>query len=100
MLGDVLLQQPITVLADLVDWTKVKLVKVTLVSETDVEDTEDLIFKQGSTSPLVWKLPYKDKHKKRSYSYRAQYFPTSGAPKDIHVTTITDESVVLPETAG
>jgi hypothetical protein len=100
MLGDVQLEQPITVLADLVDWTKVKLVKVTMVSETDVEDTEDLIFKQASPTPLTWRLPYKDKNKKRAYSYRAQYFPISGSPKDVVGTTTTEESVVLPETAG
>jgi hypothetical protein len=76
------------------------LVKVTLHhTEPGLDDTEDLVFKQSVTGPLTWKMPFKDKTQK-SYSWRAEYFKADGSHKGTGADSVTDETLVLPATAG
>lgn len=96
MVGDVVLQQPITVMADLVDWATTKLVKISLHHvEEKIDETEDLVFKDGSPSTLVWPMPFKDKTKK-AYSWKATYFKADGSNASVEGKDVTDETVVLP----
>ncbi|MGN6220985.1 MAG: hypothetical protein ACTHNQ_15910 [Microbacterium sp.] len=100
MLGDVLLEQPITVMADLVDWTAARLVKVSLHhTEAGADDTEDLVFKPTGETSLVWKMPYKDKAKK-TYSYTATYFLPDGTSASVTKDGVGDETLVLPGKAS
>ncbi|HSX68689.1 hypothetical protein [Nocardioides sp.] len=99
MVGDVVLFQPISVMADLVDWAVTKLVKVTLHHvEEKLDETEDLVFKDGTPTPLAWQMPFKDKTKK-AYSWKATYFKADGSNASIEGTDVTDETLVLPAQA-
>jgi len=100
MIGDVLLQQPITVMSDLVDWTAARLVKVSLRhTEPGADDTEDLVFKPAGPTTLAWQMPYKDKAKK-TYSYAATYFLADGTSVTVTKDDVGDETLVLPEKAS
>lgn len=99
MLGDVLLTQPVEVMADLVDFTAVKLVKVTLHYKDEangIDETQDMVFKKDAAGAQKWAFPYKDKTRK-AYSYSAAYFFADGSNKKIDPTTTTEETLVLPE---
>lgn len=98
MVGDVQMTQPIEVMSDLIDFDVYKLVKVTLRyvdAANGIDETDDLVFKAGSDSTLTWEYPYKDKTKK-SYQYKAVYFPAAGKPLTVTVTDTTEETIVLP----
>lgn len=99
MVGDVMLHQPISVMADLVDWVATKLVKVTLRHvEERLDETEDLVFKEGSPSPLAWEMPFRDKTRK-TYSWKATYFKADGSSASVEGADVTDETLVLPAQA-
>jgi hypothetical protein len=98
--GDVILTQEIGVMPDLIDFSAVKLVKVTLHYEDEVagiNETDDLVFKADGAGSLPWRFPYKDKTKK-AYEWEASYFMADGSVKKIPPTTTTEETLVLPET--
>lgn len=100
MLGDVQLTQPIVVMADLIDFTTTKLVKVTLhYAHGDIDETGDLVFKSSVPGPLTWSFPYSDKTQK-SYSWKATYFLANGTSATITTDATTEETIVLPATAG
>ncbi|MBO9522994.1 MAG: hypothetical protein J7518_15790 [Nocardioidaceae bacterium] len=96
MVGDVVLTQPIAVMADLVDFATTKLVKVSLHHVEDkLDETEDLVFKDGAPTTGVWAMPFKDKTKK-SYSWKATYFKADGSNATVEGHDVTDETLVLP----
>jgi hypothetical protein len=100
IVGDVLLEQPIEVRPDLVDWTAAKLVKVSLHhEEPGLSETEDFVFKESAAETEVWKMPHKAPTNK-AYSWKAQYFKADGSSKTIGAEDVTDETLVLPATAG
>lgn len=89
----------VQVLPDLLDFTKVKLVKISLKYEdadNGISVQKDVIFHQApSNQPAVWDVPLKDKTK-REYHWRAQFFLVSGG------STSTDwvassEPTLIPE---
>ena len=100
MVGDVQLTQRIDVMADLIDFTVYKLVKVSLhhtEPDAPLDASQDLVFKAGAPTTLGWDMPYADKTRK-SYDYTVSYFGAAGAPGKLTVTGATDTTVVLPAT--
>ena len=98
MLGDVVLHQEIQVMPDLIDFSAVRLVKVTLhyKDEHGIDETSDLVFKTDAGT-LTWTFPYKDKTK-MAYEWTASYFMADGSVRKIPPTTTTEETLVLPGT--
>lgn len=100
MLGDVLLTQPVQVMADLIDFATVKLVKVALRYKDEangIDESGDLVFKKEAAGPQTWNFPYKDKAKK-SFEWSAAYFMADGSSAKIAPSTTTEETLVLPAT--
>jgi len=48
---------------------------------------------------LTWSFPYSDKTQK-SYSWKATYFLANGTSATITTDATTEETIVLPATAG
>ncbi|MDR4467759.1 MAG: hypothetical protein MRJ68_05565 [Nitrospira sp.] len=99
MLGDVMLEQPISVMPDLIDFNRVKMAKVTLHykdEEKGIDETGDLVFKKDTTQTLVWIFPYKNKNK-LSYDWSASYFMADNSVKKTGPTSTTEKTLVLPE---
>lgn len=95
LVGDV--PRAIDVLPDLVDWTKAKLVKVSLHYVDDahtIDESRDIVFKSGQPQ-AVWTHAFKDKTKPL-YDYRVTYFLTSGGTKSLESTS-SELSLVVPE---
>ncbi|MFT3886764.1 MAG: hypothetical protein QM713_01180 [Arachnia sp.] len=100
MVGDVQLMQHVDVMADLVDFTQVKLVKVSLrTTEPDVDKSQDLVFKDPAVTSLSWDYPYVDESKK-ALDYTVTYFAANGTSTSTTVTGSTDSTIVLPPSAG
>jgi len=99
MLGDVLLSRDVTVMADLIDFAAVKLVKVSLhyVDEANgLDQADDLVFKKAEPGPKNWAQSYKDK-KKLGYQWSAQYFFADGKTAKTPLQDTVEETIVLPE---
>ena len=100
MVGDVQLTQAVTVMADLVDFAATRLVKVSLRHVEDgIDESGDLVFKATVPGPLTWQYPYKDRTR-RGVSYTATYFLTDGTSATVSVDATTEQTIVLPATAG
>lgn len=98
MLGDVALEQEIMVLADMVPFPTVKLVRVSLNyidTENDIDETGDIIFRDGSIAPQTWNFTFEDKTR-REYTWTATYFMTDGSSKTTGKVTTKNETIVLP----
>ncbi|HLJ27861.1 MAG TPA: hypothetical protein VKY85_14210 [Candidatus Angelobacter sp.] len=83
---------------DLLDFTKLKLVKVALHyvdADHDMNSTKDFIITKATSNAPVWTLRLQDKTK-RSYDYRASFFMLDGTSKSIGPIT-TDEPILLLE---
>lgn len=98
MLGDVQLEQSVDVLADLVDFDLVKLVKVTLSyrdEQSGIENTGNLVFKKGAPTTSSWIYPFKDKTKKK-FTWSASYFKADGSVANAAPVETGDTTLVLP----
>ncbi|MEA2449510.1 MAG: hypothetical protein QOG63_1442 [Thermoleophilaceae bacterium] len=93
----------VEVLADLIDFAQVKLVKVTLHyvdAENHVDQSHDIVFKNGAATTGAWDFDLKEKTHK-SYSWTAQFFMASGgAPLTVGPTTTSEGTVVLQAPAA
>ena len=88
----------VTVQPDLVDFTRVKLVKVALHYADpghDVDSTKDFVITKNTTAAPVWTVRLQDKSKK-SYDYRASFFLLDGTSKSIGPIT-SNEPILLLE---
>jgi hypothetical protein len=86
----------VEVLADLLDFSVIRLAKVSLRYEdaaNSVSKQADNVFKQGSNTSFRWSVELKDK-KKREYKWRAEYFLTNGR-KSTDWTTTSEPTLVL-----
>lgn len=101
MIGDTPpLTRTVEVMADLIDFTKVRLVKVTLrYSAGDLDTTTDLVFKATAPGPLSWTFQLADAAHP-AYSYTATYFNADGTRGTLTVESTTEATIVLPETAS
>ncbi len=88
----------IQVIPDLIDFTKVKLVKVSLHytdPTNEVDESKDCIFKPGTTvPPFVWNVNLKDKQKS-DYTWQASYFLNDGSIQKTDEVTTDDQTIVL-----
>lgn len=87
----------VDVLADLVDFTKVKLAKVVLQYddvENDVHMPGSNVFKSGSPTTWRWSVDIKDKNK-RTYSWSATYYMVDGTHREVGPNTSGDLTLVL-----
>lgn len=88
----------VTVQPDLVDFTKVKLVKVALHYADpahEIDSTKDFIITKNTSTAPVWTLRLQDKTKK-GYEYRASFFLLDGTSKSVGPIT-TSEPILLLE---
>ena len=70
----------VEVLADLLDFSQVRLAKVSLKYEDPanaISKQADNVFKQGGNTSFKWSVELKDK-KKRNYKWRVEYFLANG----------------------
>lgn len=98
IVGDVVANYlTVNILADLLDFTQIKLARVTL-HYTDpanaVDTQEDFVFTPASMADTSWKIAIKDKTK-TGYVYSAAYYMMDGTERDVPVTAMTTATVVL-----
>ncbi|MFT3861566.1 hypothetical protein [Micropruina sp.] len=100
MVGDVQLMQKVDVMADLIDFTAVRLVKVTLrTTEPGVTAATDLVFKSGGLTTQSWEYPYEDAGQ-RKLDYTIMYFAADGTSASKTVTGSVETTIVLPPNAN
>jgi hypothetical protein len=84
-------------MSDLIEWTAVRLVKVTIHyadPANGVDETEDFVFTSAKPSAPPWKLGIKDKTK-TSYDYTATYYLPDGSHRAQTVKNAADETIIL-----
>ncbi len=87
----------VTLQPDLLDFTKLKLVKVNLHYADpahDVDTTKDFILTKNTTTAPVWTVRLQDKAKK-GYTYRASFFLLDGTSKSVGPVTTSDSILLL-----
>ncbi len=87
----------VSVMPDLLDWDKLKLVKVTMRYKDQanaIDESDDLVFKKSETAGKEWILDIADRAKKE-YEWEATYFLADGTQKKGAVTKSTDETLLL-----
>jgi hypothetical protein len=87
----------VTLQPDLLDFTKLKLVKVDLHYADPahgVETTKDFILTKNTSTPPVWTVRLQDKGKK-SYDYRASFFLLDGTSKSVGPIATSDSILLL-----
>jgi hypothetical protein len=92
--GDII---EVTIVPDLLDWTKIKLAKVSLHYKdagNNIDERKDFIFSPQKKDMQTWKIEQKDKTKNQ-YTYQVVYFPTSGSQKTVGPTTTPDPTIIL-----
>jgi hypothetical protein len=93
--GEDVLQLNIELIADLLDWEKLKLVMVKLSYEdrlNGINETDSIRLVEG-TSPDPWSVNIKDRTK-TEYGVKAQFFLKDGSKKEAAFSS-TDEALVL-----
>lgn len=102
--GNTLLLGPevleVQLVPDLIDWTRVKLVTVTLSYEdtaNQIAHNDTFTFRKDA-APVTWTVGIKDKSR-RGYKVSAKYFLDGGARKEVGPTDSTDEVLVLEQPA-
>ncbi|HEY6351075.1 MAG TPA: hypothetical protein VI636_16855 [Candidatus Angelobacter sp.] len=86
----------VSVAPDLLDFSKLKLVKVTLHytdAGHDIDSTKDFLLKANSSAP-TWTLRLQDKSK-RSYEYRVTFFFQDGTSRSIGPITSSEPMLLL-----
>ncbi|MEO5852253.1 MAG: hypothetical protein ABIQ15_07045 [Nocardioides sp.] len=86
----------VDVVPDLLDWTQVKLVNVSLKYDddgADVHEAEELLFRQGDTTKS-WRIPIADEAK-TGYTAFITYFLIAGDRREVGPTDETKLSVFL-----
>jgi hypothetical protein len=83
---------------DLLDWTRLRLVRVALsYSDTDhaISAAKDFIFSPTKTVQQTWRVELKDKDRDQ-FSYTITYFATNGTQKTVKSDgTVDDRTLIL-----
>jgi hypothetical protein len=90
----------VQIVADLIDWTQVRLVRVGLTYsdvDNDIAQSKDLIFSPASKANTSWKIELKDKLHDQ-FTYQVTYYLTSGLQKTVGPTTTRDRALILDHT--
>ncbi len=88
----------VDVLPDLIDFTKVKLCKVSLHYADPVnaiDARKDVVYRASLVEPAKWKVELKDKTK-TDYEWKADFFLTDGTQKHTELKKTTEQTL-LPE---
>jgi hypothetical protein len=87
---------PVTITPDLIDFTKVALVRVALRYGSDpaTQQEKDLILR-GGTSP-TWTIELPDRNSPRTYTMSATYYLKDGTSRQLPETTTDDLDLVMP----
>jgi hypothetical protein len=101
---DTILLPPVTeaflevqVVTELVDWTQVRLVRVSLSyadPENDVAESDDFIFSPTNTANTAWKIPIRNKQLDE-FTYHITYYLATGLQKTVGPATTRDKAVIL-----
>lgn len=86
---------------DLLDWSQVRLVRVSLSYSDPVNDVthaKDFVFSANNKASANWKVPIKDKQK-TEYSYSISYFLMGGLKKDVPTTKHRERTLILDHMA-
>ena len=84
------------VVPDLLDFTQIKLVQVSLSyadEPNDIAAHKDMILKAGAAS-TPWTVDLKNKTK-TDYSWSAKFFLNDGTHRDVPATKTSDNSLIL-----
>jgi hypothetical protein len=96
-LGDIIADRlVVSVVPDLIDFTKVRLVNVSLryVDEAHgIDERQDLLFKQGDAAK-TWTVDLQDRAK-RDYKWSTRFFMADGSRKDVVDQDGAGETVIL-----
>jgi len=87
----------IQIVPDLLDFTVIKLAKVSLHyedPENNINEKEDMLFKPGADASKTWRVEIKDKSEKE-YKWKASYFMTDGSDKKTVEVMTDEESLIL-----
>lgn len=85
----------VSLVPDLLDWAKLKLVNVSLRYDGSTPPkTDDFLFRAADTSPKAWSV-FLPKDATAKYSYTATYFLLDGTRKIDKKDNVTDESIFL-----
>lgn len=85
----------VRVVPDLLDWTKLKLVNVSLrYDHSDPPKTDDFLFRSADSTAKAWTVML-PKDAPATYSYTATYFLTDGSRKTDKKDDVKDESLFL-----
>ncbi|GAA5209501.1 hypothetical protein [Microbacterium kyungheense] len=96
MVGDVVSRKiALTVVPDLVDWTRVRLVQVALRHGPEAGgEAKDLIFSPQNPAAATWEVPLQD-GEDAAYRWSATYFLADGTQQSTPMTASTAPSLVL-----
>lgn len=86
----------VTIVPDLLDFSKIKLVKTSLHYQdvvNSIDERKDFIMKQGSQM-TTWSVKLKDKAK-NSYTWQATYFMGDGSKRNTAETPTSDLTLIL-----
>jgi hypothetical protein len=101
---DTILLPPVTeailevqVVTELVDWTQVRLARVSL-SYADpvnrVAESDDFIFSPSNKANVAWKVPIKNKQLDE-FTYQITYYLATGLQKTVGPETTRDKALIL-----
>lgn len=92
--GDIL---EFTIIPDLVDWTAIKLAKVSLHYEdadNGISERKDFVFSPQKTDTQIWKVKQKNQSLDQM-TYQVVYYTADNAQKIVEPTTTTDQTLIL-----
>ncbi len=87
----------VNIVPDLIDFTAVKLVKVSLHytdAANKIDASEDFVFTKDKKSSATWKYGILDKTNKQ-YTYTVTYFLADNSQRQTPPTTVSDDTIVL-----
>ena len=87
----------VTCLCDLIDWTKVRLVKVSLHyadAANQIDETNDLVFTPTRPSAAPWVVPLASAANS-VFTYAATFYNSDGTETSIPVTSTKDPTIIL-----
>jgi hypothetical protein len=92
-------------MADLIDWTKVRLIKVALHyadPANQIDESDDMVFTSAKPNAPPWAVPIKDPAK-LSFDYTITFYNADSTQQTVPLTTTSDPTIVLqvpPAAAG
>jgi hypothetical protein len=90
----------VQIVTDLIDWTQVRLARVSLSYndvDNDIAQSKDLIFSAANKANTSWKVELKNKLQDQ-FTYRVTYYLISGLQKTVGPTTTKDRALILDHT--